>query len=64
MIVDIIGYNIMSVKIKKVDLGLLKLSTGATDGNRTHITALARPCTNHCTTAARISKYYYIRKHF
>lgn len=33
-------------------LHLVKYIHGASDQNRTGIPALARPCTNHCTTPA------------
>lgn len=45
--------------IKKLSLlHLAKYIHGASDQNRTGIPALARPCTNHCTTPA--NKYILI----
>ena len=47
-------FNTTLYKIKTHELSLVrKLSpNGASEENRTPIPALARPCTNHCTTPA------------
>ena len=42
------------IKYKKTQLMLSYILNGASDGNRTHVLALARPRTSRCTTPAYI----------